>query len=193
MTTISYIKNFLKDKSVASITPSSRYTTKAICKKIDFNKDNIIIEYGPGSGVISKELLNNLSLESKLILIEQNNNFIRHLTKIKDDRLIVVKDDAKHIKHIMKRYNISKADYIISGIPFSMIPDKDKSNITLESYDALKDKGKFILYQTSSLMKKYLNKYFHTKTNFNIRNIPPLTIMEGTKKSTGNFAKLAKT
>ncbi len=69
MDTIVYLKNMFRDKQVASFTPTSIFGIKKVCDKIDFNKRNVIVEYGPGTGVFTRYLLDNLTPDSKLILI----------------------------------------------------------------------------------------------------------------------------
>lgn len=51
MDTITYLKNFVRDRNVASITPTSAIGVKKVCSKIDFHKPSVIVEYGPGTGV----------------------------------------------------------------------------------------------------------------------------------------------
>ena len=75
MDTLIYIMNFIKDRNVASITPTSSVGVKKVCNKIDFSQNSLIVEYGPGTGVFSKYLLRQMGEDSRLILIERNRNF----------------------------------------------------------------------------------------------------------------------
>ncbi|MEX0823167.1 MAG: rRNA adenine N-6-methyltransferase family protein, partial [Balneolaceae bacterium] len=79
MSTLHFIKNFIKDRDVASITPTSKRCVKKVCNHIDFTKDFTLVEYGPGDGVFSRFLLEKMSPGSRLILIEANENFVKHL------------------------------------------------------------------------------------------------------------------
>ena len=54
MSTLTYLKNFIRDKNVASITPTSPFGVRKVCEKIDFKKRNVIIEFGPGQRRIFK-------------------------------------------------------------------------------------------------------------------------------------------
>jgi phospholipid N-methyltransferase len=195
MDTITYMRNFLKDKDVASITPTSPFGVKRVCSQIDFGRSDLIVEYGPGTGVFTNYLLKNMKKNSKLILIERNESFGSILSKnICDPRVTLVNDSAENVLETLRCHNGSKADYILSGIPFLWFSRRLKDKILENTHRALKDDGKFLVYQTcfqaDHHLKFFLDRFFpivHTK--FEIMNIPPLRIYEAMKqngKSNGN-------
>ncbi|MEX0686296.1 MAG: rRNA adenine N-6-methyltransferase family protein [Balneolales bacterium] len=173
-----YIKTFIKDKNVASIAPTSERVVRSVCEPIDFTKDLIIVEYGPGNGVFTRYLLKKMTAGSRIIVIETNHDFVAHLRKNKDSRLSVFQDSAENVGDIMKRLGHDKADYIVSGIPFSFLNAYTKDKILLESKKLLtKNQGMFLAYQTSTHLKKPLQKHFdEVWTNFKYLNIPPMCV-----------------
>ncbi|HKJ46421.1 MAG TPA: methyltransferase [Balneolales bacterium] len=182
MSTYSYLKNFIKDKNVASVTPSSRMCVRHVCKKIDFSKDNIIIEYGPGTGVFTKYLLKRLTKDSILILFETNKDFVDKLNRIKDERVVVHNQSVENITEVLGPPLIGQVDYIISGIPFSFLEPEAKDSVLKQSVQLLKKGGKFLAYQTSGHLKDPLRKTFgNLHTEFEILNIPPMMIYEAVK------------
>lgn len=187
MDTIVYLKNMLRDKQVASFTPTSIFGIKKVCDKIDFEKNNVIVEYGPGTGVFTRYLLDNLTPDSTLILIERNLEFISILqNSFLDPRVIMYHESAENVVELLNRSGHSKADYIISGIPFSFLPHTLRDTIVKKSAACLKPGGKFLAYQTffqlDKFLKDYLDIYFKkVKTEFCIRNAPPIRIFEATK------------
>lgn len=177
-----FLMNFLSDKNVASVTPSSKYAVKRICKKINIQRPTTIIEYGPGSGAYTKELLKTIHKDSVIIAVEKNKKFVEHLKEINDPRLKIVNDSAENIKKILTEYKVEKADYIISGIPFSFFEEHKRHSVIKESYDSLQKDGKFIAYQCTGKIKMHLKKIFEkVQTEIELINLPPLTIMEATK------------
>jgi phospholipid N-methyltransferase len=183
MSTIVYLKNFIKDKNVASITPTSHFGVRKVCEHIDFKKRNIIIEYGPGSGVFSKYMLKKMSKDSRLILIELNKNFVAILqNKLRDARVHIFNDSAENVLNVLEAVEEPGADYIISGIPFSFINPQTKNRILFNTYVALKSGGKFLAYQHSNHLKNFLKHHFDAvRSQYEIRNIPPLCITEALK------------
>lgn len=187
MDTMIYMMNFLRDKNVASITPTSSVGVKRVCNKIDFSRNSLIVEYGPGTGVFSRYLLQNMGQESRLILIERNKNFNSILRqKINDPRVAFVQDSAENVLETLRSCKESEADYIISGIPFSFLDPTLKHKILYNTHRALKEGGKFLVYQTcfqtNNHLKVHLQQYFpKVNSRYELMNIPPLRIYEAIK------------
>ncbi|MEX0927873.1 MAG: methyltransferase domain-containing protein [Balneolales bacterium] len=179
-----YLKTFIKDKNVASVAPTSEGVVKTVCESIDFTKDLVIFEYGPGNGVFTHYLLEKLNANSTVILIETNEEFVTILKKIRDKRVSVFLESAENVGRITSEAGVDKADYIISGIPFSFLKARVKDKILLESRKLLKTDGVFLAYQTSSHLEKPLQKHFKdVTTRFKYLNIPPMCLYkaEGVK------------
>ncbi|MEP9410848.1 MAG: methyltransferase domain-containing protein [Candidatus Brocadia sp.] len=178
--TIQYMKTFCKDKGIASITPSSTFAVRRICDKIDFTKDRVIVECGPGNGVFSFAILRRLSPGSKLILIETNNDFFGYLNqRIHDPRVSVFHDNAINIESIVNQCGLNTADYVILGIPFSFSDHEQNHSIIAHCKKVLKKGGKLLVYQFSPRIKRYLRKHFNQiHLDLEVFNIPPLIIFE---------------
>lgn len=183
--TITYLKNFIKDKDVASVTPSSKLLIRRVCRPIDFSKDIVILEYGAGTGVFADYLLKHLTPDSKLILFETNEEFYEKLKEISDPRIEVYNDSVEHVKTLLKGRYLGEADYIISGIPFSFLDPETKSSILTQAKEMLKDGGKFLAYQTSGHLKDPLRAVFGEEsvgTEMEFLNVPPMVVYEAKKK-----------
>lgn len=178
--TFQYIRTYWKDREIASVTPSSSFAVKRICGKIDFTRDNVIVECGPGSGAFSFAILNQMSPGSKLILIESNRDFFEYLQHhINDARVFVFYDNAINLPCIIKQLGIGDVDYVIMGIPFSFTDSELNHQILAYSKGILRKGGKLIVYQFSSRIKKYLKQHFEEiRTGFELLNVPPLIIFE---------------
>ena len=162
-------------KEIGSIVPSSKFLINEVLKNIDFENARYIAEYGPGTGRITTEILKKARKDAKILCFEVNKKFCGYLRrKINDKRLIIINDSAENIKKYFKRFNISKIDYIISGLPFSVLPDNEKLIIIEETKNMLRKYGKFVVYQYLNNFKKYLYNYFsNISTKFVPLNIPP--------------------
>lgn len=179
MSTIAYIKSLLKDKNVASVTPSSRYTVRKAVRQIDFSRDITIVEFGPGTGVFAEYMLEKMTDNSRLIMIELNPEFIGILKQIDDPRVTVHQESAEKVEHIALEHGLSEVDYILSGIPFSFLPGEVKDSILAASARLIRPGGYFLAYQTSSHLKEALKKHFGSvETHLELRNIPPMCIYE---------------
>jgi len=193
----SYIKNMIKDPSVASIAPTSRFGIQKLLKNIVLANCTLIIEYGPGGGVITKYLLDNMAEDCLLLAVETNETFAEALRQeINDSRLIVRTGSAADIELFVKelyesgRISSPYAQYIVSGIPFSMFSLELKNLILSATKKVLDPDGSFLVYQfLVSLsagkkdIKNKLSEYFHIfRSEVEFANIPPLRIFEAKHK-----------
>lgn len=187
MSTLSYVKNFISDKYIASVTPTSNFGVKKVCGKIDFSRCGLVVEYGPGTGVFTKYLLHKMGPDSRLIMIERNANFVTLLKEnIRDPRAVVINDCASNIRDVLAGLGKASADYVISGIPFSFLTDDMKDRILRNSFAALRPEGKFLAYQTfyqsDNHLKTHLDRVFDfVLVEYEMRNLPPLRIYEARK------------
>ncbi len=187
MSTLSYVKNFLSDKYIASITPTSDFGVKKVCGKIDFSRCRVVVEYGPGTGVFTKYLLGRMGPDAHLIMIERNTNFVKLLkNRFRDPRAVVVDGCASHILDTLSELGKPFADYVISGIPFSFLSDHMKDRILRNSHAALRPGGKFLAYQTfyqsNNHLKMHLDRIFQfVRVEYEMLNLPPLRIYEARK------------
>lgn len=184
MSTLAYIKNFIKDKDVAAVTPSSTFLVKRVCQWIDFTKPAVIVEYGPGTGVFSRYIIKRMPPDSRLIMIESNPDFVQRLrTQTKDDdRVMVYRDRAENVADILEQAGETEADYVVSGIPFSFLDDETRHELIQQTREILSDDGKFLVYQNYNHMEKPLRRHFGTvKKGYEILNIPPMFVYEATK------------
>ena len=180
--TLAYIKNFIKDKHVASVTPSSKFCVKRVCKHIDFSSPRTIVEYGPGTGVYTRYLLQKLQPGSTVHTFELNENFVNQLKKIPDQSLHVHHAGAGELDNILGESHVGTVDYIISGIPFSFLDDENRSTILANSYRYLRKGGLFLAYQTSGHLEEPLKNHFdELSTEFEILNIPPMVVYKAPK------------
>lgn len=184
MGTIDYVRNFVTDKYIASITPTSSFGVRRVCRKINFKRCGTIVEYGPGTGVFSKHLLECMRPDASLVLIERNGNFASILReRITDPRVAVVNDSAENVLGVLAAHDLPEADCIISGIPFSFLTNGVKEKILQGTHAAIREGGKFLAYQTfyqaDDHLKSPLERIFQSvRVEYEMLNLPPMRVYE---------------
>jgi phospholipid N-methyltransferase len=160
---------------LGSIVPSSRFLIRQLLKPVDWSQARVIVEYGPGVGVITAEVLRRMRPDALLIAIETNPDFVGYLRdSIKDERLHVVEGSAESVDEILQRYGQSNASYVISGIPFSTIPAPVREKILQKTCEVLKPGGSFLVYQFSSRVFEDLQRIFrYVQRQFEPLNVLP--------------------
>lgn len=133
---------------------TSKKVEKEICKHINKEKDIIVVEYGMGHGNITREILNNISPNSKLYSFEVNKDFCEHVKKtIQDDRLTIINDSAQNVR---KYFGMDKVDNVIASIPFSLYSEDKKHSIIVYAHDILDHEGFYSqVSYTQSNFKKF--------------------------------------
>jgi len=185
MNKIKFFKTFISDSRVGAVAPTSEAAIKRVCQPVDYSNDIVVVEYGPGNGVLTKHLLERISNNSRLLAIDTNKFFISHLKKIHrgDRRVVLLNDDARNISQILSKQNIDSVDYVISSIPFTFLPPNVRRDIVIQTHGILKPGGKFLIYQYSTLMKQYVKKLFpDVSVQFVPVNIPPMFIIAAVKE-----------
>ena len=146
-TTLEFTKNLFV---TGAFKETSRKVELEICRHIPKDKDVVVVEYGMGHGNITKEILNNISPNSKVYAFEVKEEFCEHVRQtIPDERLIIINDGAEN----MKKHISEKVDSVIASIPFSFFSKEKGLGIIQDAYDVLDDQA-------------YYSQVLYTKFNF---------------------------
>lgn len=178
-------QQFLKSrKEIGSVTPSSKFLTKGIMSKIDFSLARVIVELGPGTGVFTFEILQKMSQDCRLIVVELNDEMFQILQhKITDPRVILIHGSATDLDKILGQNDIQHADVIVSSLPLSVMPDDIAENILKSSAAVLALNGRYIQFMYTLVFKKKLGCYFSDlKQSYVFFNLPPAFIFDCRKR-----------
>ncbi|MGI8436382.1 MAG: class I SAM-dependent methyltransferase [Chthoniobacterales bacterium] len=174
-----FFKRFLQRPfQVASIIPSSRAMVKRVASKMDFSEPRIIAEYGPGEGVHSREIARRMPAGSQLLLFELDPDFSRDLERqfAHDPRVHVINGDAAQMPQELERRGIPHCDYILSGIPFSILEPVKKRALLQKTHDAVMPGGSFIIYQVTNELRQHATQFDRADSEYFLQNIPPMFI-----------------
>jgi len=192
-----FFKRFLQRPfQIASITPSSKALVKRVSRKMDFSEPRVIAEYGPGEGVHSREIARRMLPGSQLLLFELDPAFSRDLRRqfADDPRVHVINADAARLLEELERRGIPHCDYIVSGIPFSILEINKKRALLAKTYEALTDGGQFIIYQVTNELRQHATLFDRVESEYFLQNIPPMfiTVFEKANRLNGHGHPLRK-
>ena len=161
-----FAKNFFKHpKMLGSIIPSSPFLVKRMLDCIDWQRANVLVEYGPGVGTFTREMLRQMRPDAVLIVIETNEDFVEYVQRAyPDPRMQVIHGSAEDIQTILQERGFDAADYIVAGIPLSTLSVTVKDNILRATKQAISSDGAFLLYQFSPNIMPHLSKTFSKVT-----------------------------
>jgi phospholipid N-methyltransferase len=155
-------RNFIKHpKMLGSLIPSSRFLVNKVLNEVDWARARVFVEYGPGVGTFTTEILRRMRPDAVLIVLETNADFVRFLRgKIHDDRLHIVHGSAAEADSALAALNLTHADYVISGIPYTTIPPEVREVILRKTHSLLHPTGAFLVYQFTRTVLPYLQQVF---------------------------------
>ena len=171
--TLLFASNFLRHPyMLGSVIPSSRFLVNQVLKPIEWERARVLVEYGPGVGSFTGEILRRMRCDARLVALETNRDFVAFLqAQLPDERLRVVHESAAEVQTVLEQL---KADYIISGIPLGSMPEAVRADIVAKSHAALAPGGAFIVYQFTARVLPALRRTFgDVRHSFELYNLPP--------------------
>lgn len=168
---------------VGSIIPSSRFTIRKMLAPVDWEQCRLFVEYGPGVGTFCRPVLDKLRRDGTLIVIDTNPLFIDYLKRtIGDSRFIAVHGSAEDVEAIIRAHGFEHADYVLSGLPFSTLPEGVGPRIAAATHRAIRPGGAFLTYQFSKVARDLTAQYFAgVDDGFEWLNILPCRLAWGWK------------
>ena len=120
-------KFFRHGVKIASVWPSSRFMALATLNKISWSTARTIVELGAGTGPITAQIIERLSPNTQLLVIEYDADFV----KILQDRfhgqsnVHIIQGDVGTLGDILAAHGIGphEVDYFVSGLATPTLPE----------------------------------------------------------------------
>jgi phospholipid N-methyltransferase len=171
-----FSRNFIKHpKMLGSLIPSSRFLVNKVLSEVDWARARVFLEYGPGVGTFTTEILRRMRSDAVLIAMETNADFVRFLRgRVRDERLHVIHGSAADADAALARLDLRQADYVISGIPYTTMPAHVRETILRKTHAVLHPTGAFLVYQFTRTVLPYLQQVFAlVRQDFEPLNVMP--------------------
>lgn len=169
-------RNFIKHpRMLGSLIPSSRFLVNHVLSEVDWARARVFLEYGPGVGTFTGEILRRMRPDAVLVALETNTDFVRFLrNRFTDDRLHVIHGSAAEADQVLRRLDLDHADYVLSGIPYTTMPPELRETILRKTHEVLHPDGAFLVYQFTRSVLPYLQQVFHlVHQDFEPLNVMP--------------------
>jgi phospholipid N-methyltransferase len=168
-------RNFFKHpKMLGSLIPSSRFLVNHLLGEVDWARARVFLEYGPGVGTFTTEILRRMRPDAVLVAMETNPDFVSYLRgRMRDERLHVVHGSAAEADAALANLELSRADYVISGIPYTTMQPSVRDQILRKTHAVLDHNGAFLVYQFTRSVLPHLRQTF----GFVTQDFEPLNVM----------------
>jgi phospholipid N-methyltransferase len=177
---------FSKPLQTGSVIPSSRYLARSILSKLDFSHFKAVVEFGPGSGAITKYLSNVIGRSTDTLhLVEMNPDFYEALKQNFPQAHVHLGAASNILSY--EGINVGTVDVVISSLPFTVIPWEETKQTILQTYEAIKPGGTFrtyiyvntILLKKNQRLLKLLREVFgEVRIWSEWRNLPPAFVID---------------
>ena len=178
-----FFRAFVKSPLVvASVIPSSALLERRTVRAMELDSARVVVEFGAGTGGMTRAILRELRGDAQLISIEWTEAFLDTLGRIADPRLEVIHGCASSIGEQLEQRQLTPADAVVSGIPFSTMPAELCQKIAENLHAALAPGGRFVAYQFSDRVAHYMQPHLgEPAVEHELINIPPMRVFSWRK------------
>jgi phospholipid N-methyltransferase len=178
-----FLREFIrKPVSTGAIVASSAELARLMAEEASLEGASVIVEFGPGTGPITRALIERKPENAKLIAIERNEEFVAMLRE-RHPNLDIVHDCVQELRRILDARGEAVADRIVSGLPWAAFDESLQREIMRAAHDSLADDGVFVTFaylQGFALppawrFRKLLREMFTEVRQSDVvwRNVPP--------------------
>lgn len=175
---IRFIKGVMSTpKTVGAIMPTSSRMAARMASIIDTGSGLPVLELGPGTGVITRAILDKGVAPENLVSVEYSGEFVRHL-RGKYPGVNFINGDAFSLAETLENYRGKQFDCVISGIPLLNFPMHQRVKL-IEDLLKLVPVGRPVVqfsYGPVSPVVARPDSYVIKHFDFVVRNIPPAQI-----------------
>lgn len=168
-----FLRSFLAHpRRVGAVLPTSRRAVRDMLDLADVRVARHVVEFGAGTGVYTRELLDRLRPDARMLAFEVDTDLAELLERrFPDPRLQVVADSAAEIETYLEG---AHADIIVSGLPFTSLPAQLRRSVLERSRQALIPGGTMLVLQYSPMLEKELRHvFFSVRRRISPFNVPP--------------------
>ena len=175
---------------VGAITPSGPALARSMVRTLDLQAGQTCVEIGPGTGAFTGRLAARAAqLGVRLILVERDPVFVRHLRALHRD-LEIIEGDTRDLPRLLQERGVGRVERILSGLPFRSFPPELRAALAEAFGEVLTAGG--LLVQFTYFTRQPLDPecagaagLSGERTHFVLANVPPAFVWRYTKRHGG--------
>lgn len=183
---LKFFTGFLKNPlSVGSVVPSSRSLSEALIEGEAFQNAHSVVEVGPGTGAITEVILSRMRDRSAYLGLDLDLGFVQALSrKYLGARFVC--DSVEHLASCLKAENHTPADFVVSGLPWTLLPEELQSKFLDAILDSMKPNGMMVTFVYVHMLvtpqaKRFVNtlsRKFQSVSKSSViwANVPPAVV-----------------
>jgi len=137
-----------KPLHMGAVMPSSRLLARTMAQYVDVDSEGPVIELGPGTGAITKALIDRGVDQKRLVLVEYNPGFCA-LLRDRYPHAKVVQGDAYKLRDSLWDVLKHPASAVVSGLPLVTKPMLTRLKLIRDAFAALAPGAPFVQFTYS--------------------------------------------
>ncbi len=167
---------FDNPRLIGAVMPSGPALAEMMARGIDLSVPGPIIELGPGTGVVTRALLNRGIEPGRLILVEFNPTFCALLSE-RFPGMRIVKGDAYQLAATLRENLDAPAAAVVSSLPLLTKPEPMRTALLTEAFNLMAPDGLFVQFTYGLTSPVRRNRAFEAEGSPRVwRNFPPARV-----------------
>ena len=136
---------FAHPGTIGAVAASSRKLAQAMVDQTLQPTDHVIVEYGPGTGAFTQEILSRKSPDATFLAIELHTDFA-DLFQQRYPGVTLCRDSVENLPSILQHRRLDAVDCIVSGLPWAVFADDLQDRILDVTCASLAPDGRFATF-----------------------------------------------
>jgi phosphatidylethanolamine/phosphatidyl-N-methylethanolamine N-methyltransferase len=159
-----------------AVAPSGRALARAMAAATGSPSHGLIVELGPGTGPVTRSLIEAGMPPERLVLIEYDPNFCR-LLKQRFGAVRVIEGDAYDLPHTLAPFAGQSIAAVVSSLPLLNQPPPRRTKLIADAFTLMGSRGNFVqfTYGLASPIPREVcaNHYSAVRSRPILFNLPP--------------------
>ncbi len=178
---VRFLKNWIdKPLMIGAVAPSSPQLARLMASYVDPERPGMVVELGPGTGVVTQALIERGVAPERIVSIEYNREFCT-LLRQRFPRVHFVHGDAYRIGQAIaglvgeERHPVSA---VVSSLPLFTRPLPERTRLLDESFSRMEPGAPFIQfsYALVSPVPHGATRFEIERSGWVVRNLPPARV-----------------
>ncbi|MXN66795.1 methyltransferase domain-containing protein [Stappia sp. GBMRC 2046] len=163
--------------TTGAVSPSSPDLARRMAGFIETDGNGKVLELGPGTGVVTKEILRHGVPASDVVALEYNREFCRLLQRRYPD-MAVVEGDAYTLRETLNDMEPGSLSSIVSSLPLFTKPRRERRSLIEDALTLLKPGAPFIQFSYALFPPVAPEADWCTlqRTGWIVMNLPPARV-----------------
>jgi phospholipid N-methyltransferase len=177
-------------RNVGAIAPSSAQLARRVAQYV--TPGSRVIELGPGTGVVTRELLARTGRSGTLLAVDIDRTFVERLQRAWPE-VDCVCASAETLPLLAAERGWTDVDHIVSGLPFAVLPAATTRAIVDGVEKLLRRGGTFTTFQyahtfrlpPAASFRRQVSEHLACEptSQFVVRNVPPALVLSWRRRA----------